>query len=66
MKYPTANQLYIEVPHFQNALAGFPHNGERFRKQVVERLAVRQALFVLVGFPNELTVGELRERRFQV
>ncbi len=66
MKNPAADQLNIEMPHFQNALAGFAHGGEGFWKQVIQSFAIRQPLLELAGFPHEFAVGQLGEGRFQV
>ena len=32
-----ADELHVEVPHVQHAAAGFPHDGEGFGNQFVER-----------------------------
>ena len=32
-----ADELHVEVPHVQDAFAGFAHDGESFRQNVLER-----------------------------
>ena len=43
-RHHAADQLHVEVPHVQHALAGFADHGERFGEQVVDRLAGGDAL----------------------
>ena len=42
VKDRAADELHVEVPHVQHALAGFADDGERLDQQVVERFALRQ------------------------
>src|SRR5215475_1306394 len=58
MQDVAADQLHIEVPHVEDTFSGFTHHGESFDQQVVQRLAVREALFELGGSGLELFVGE--------
>ncbi len=50
MQHDAADELHIEVPHVQNAAAGFAADRERFDQKVVERRAIRHALFEIDGF----------------
>ena len=44
VQHHAADQLDVEVPHVQHAAAGFADDGEGLGQQVVERLAVGEAL----------------------
>ena len=44
VQHHAADQLHVEVPHVQRAAAGFADDGEGLRQQVVERLALGEAL----------------------
>ena len=58
-----ADQLHVEVPHVQDAASGFAADGEGFNQQVVQRLAVCDALLEFHGFLGQLGVGELLKSR---
>ena len=66
MQDGSADELDIEVPHVQDAAAGFAANGEGLDQQVVERLAVCDALLEFDGFLGEFGVGELLESGFEI
>ena len=40
VQHRAADELHVEVPHVQHALAGFADDSEGLGQQVVERLAV--------------------------
>ena len=61
-----ADQLHVEVAHLQRALAGLAHDGEGFRQQLVERLALRQALSEFVGLGAQRVVVQSLELRLQL
>jgi hypothetical protein len=58
MQHDSANQLYIEVPHVQRASRGFTARGERFRQNIVQRLAVLKSFLEFVSLRAELFVGQ--------
>ena len=49
VQHDAADQLHVEVPHVQRALAGLADDGEGLGQQVVERFAVGEALAELDG-----------------
>ena len=61
-----ADELHVEVTHAEHALGGLTSDSERLRQQVVERLAVLDALLELDGLGSKLLVGEGLERRLRV
>ena len=60
-----ADELDVEVPHVQHAAAGLAHHGERLGQQVVERLAVGEALAELDGLAAQLLVGQRLDVRLE-
>ena len=44
VQHDAADELHVEVPHVQHAAAGLADDGEGFGQQIVERLAVGEAL----------------------
>ena len=62
VEHGAADQLHVEVPHVEHAAAGLAHDGEGLGQQVVERLAVGEALAELGGLAAQLLVGERLER----
>src|SRR5690606_4138758 len=60
------HQLHVEVPHAQGALGSLTYRSERFRKQVVEGLAVRVPLTQFDGLIAKLVVGEFGEVVFEL
>ena len=44
MQNDAADQLHVEVPHVEDAAAGFAHDGEGLDQQVVERRALGESL----------------------
>ena len=65
MQNDTADELHVEMPHVQDALAGFANDCEGFRKQVVQRLAVCEALPEFCGFGLKVGIRERRDARFE-
>ena len=61
VQYGAADQLHVEVPHVEHAPAGFADDGERLGQQVVERLAIGEALPELGGLAAQLLVGQWPE-----
>ena len=61
-----ADQLDVEVAHVEDAAAGFAADGEGFDQQVVERLAIGDALLEFDGFRGQLGVGELLELGLEI
>ncbi len=61
-----ADQLHIEVPHIQDAASGFAAHGEGFDQQVVQGLAVGDALLEFHGLLGQFGVGKLLERGFEI
>lgn len=45
-----ADQLDVERPHLENALAGFTTNGKRFRQNTVERFTFCKPFFEFGSF----------------
>ena len=66
MQNDAADELDVEVPHVEDAAAGLAADGEGFDQQVVERLAVGDALLEFDGFLGEFGVGELLEPGFEI
>ena len=58
-----ADQLDVEMAHVQRAAAGFADHGERVGQQVVERLALLQALTEFRSLGAQLFVRELLDGR---
>ena len=56
-----AHELDVEEPHADRAPEGLAHRGVGLEDQVLERLAVLEALLELGGLSAELVVGELLE-----
>ncbi len=61
-----ADQLDVEMPHVEDAAAGFAADGEGFDQQIVERCAVGDALLEFDGFGGQIDIGELLDRGFQI
>ena len=66
MQHHAADQLDVEMPHVENAAAGFADHGEGFDQQIVERRALRQSFFEFNRFRGQIDVGELLHRRFEI
>jgi hypothetical protein len=64
MQHDAADELDVEVPHVERAAAGLADNGERFDEQIVDRLAIGDALTELYGLSAQLLVGEGLDFRF--
>ncbi len=60
-----ADELHVEVPHVQHAAARFAHDRERLDEQIVERLAVRQALAEFHRLRAQLFVAERLHLRLE-
>jgi hypothetical protein len=58
VQHRAADQLDVEVPHFQHPPAGFPDHGEGFGQQVVDGRPLRQPLAEFRGSALELLVGQ--------
>ena len=56
-----AHQLDVEVAHAERALSGLAHRGERLEEDLLERLAVFDALTELDRLRGELGVAQLLE-----
>ena len=66
MQNRAADELHVEMPHVEDAAAGFAADGEGFDQQVVERLAIFDALLEFDGFLGQFGVGELLESGFEI
>jgi hypothetical protein len=53
-----AYELHVEVPHLEDAAAGFADDGERVGQHIVERFPLFEALPELGRLPAQLLVGE--------
>ena len=62
MQHHAADQLHVEMPHVEEAAAGFADYGEGFDQEVVERRALREFFFKFNGFGGEIDVRELAHR----
>ena len=60
-----ADQLHVEVPHAQRALARLADDGERLGQHVVERRAVGDPLPELGGLRAQRLVGKRGDRRLE-
>ena len=58
MEYDAANQLHVEMAHFQNSSAGFAHRREGFDEQVVERRSSGQLVAEFLGLGGEFRVAQ--------
>ena len=58
VQHHAADQLHVEVPHVQHALASFAYHRERFDEKVVYRLTGGDTRTELLGLIPELFVGE--------
>ena len=58
VQHDAAHQLDPVGPQAQDPVGGLPHGGEGLRQDVVQRLAVLQALLELGGLGLELGVGQ--------
>ena len=54
VEHGAADQLHVEVPHVEHAAARLADDREGLRQQVVERLAVGEALAELGGLAAQL------------
>ena len=57
VQHNAAHQLHPVGTHPQYAVSGFPHGGEGLRQDIIQRLAVCQALLELRRFCLELGIG---------
>ena len=57
VQHHAADQLDVEVAHLERADRGFAHGRERLRQQVVQRLAVGDALPETPGLGAQILVG---------
>ncbi len=61
MQSHTANELHIKVAQPQCPIARFPNYGKRFGQNVIELLAVCQALFELVSLGSQFSIAQCRD-----
>ena len=65
VEHHPADELDVEVAHVERPLRRLADDGERFREQVVERLAAREAILELRGLGRERLVRERRDLRLE-
>ena len=63
VQHHAADQLHVEVTHAEHPAGGLTYGGERFRQQLLKRLALLQALTVLGGLRLQLAIGQGLELR---
>ncbi|AMP01788.1 hypothetical protein CAter10_4379 [Collimonas arenae] len=61
MQNHSADQLNVEMAHFQDPLAGFPANRKCFRQQVVKLCTVGNPLLEFWRFSLQLGISQLFE-----
>ena len=66
VQHDAADQLDVEMPHVENAAAGFAHGGERRNQNIVERGALRDLLLEGDGLRGQFLIGELLHARLHV
>ena len=64
MQDVSADELHVEVPHVEDTLARLADDREAFRQNLLQRLAVFEALPEFRCFGLELFVGEAGNPRF--
>ncbi len=64
VQHDAADELHVEVAHFQHAAARLADDRERFREHFVERFAVAKPLAELRRLSTEPLVGERLDLRF--
>ena len=60
-----ADELHVEVPHLERALRGLANHGERFGREVVERLAGGEPLAEFVGLGPQGLVAQCLAARLR-
>ena len=65
MQHHAADQLHVEMALAERALGGLAHRGEGLDQQVVERLALGQALLQPGRARPQRVVGERLDRRLE-
>ena len=65
MKCHTTDELHVEVAHAHDALTRLTYNGKCFRQQLVQGLAVAQALAELISLGGQGSIVERRHGFFQ-
>src|SRR5262245_2426782 len=65
VKHHAADQLHVEMPHVQHALARLANHSERLDEHVVERLTASDARLELLGLLTKLFVSERLDLRFE-
>ncbi len=65
VQHHAADQLHVEMPLTERALAGLPHRGERLRQQFVQGGAVRQPLAEFHRLGGQRRVRQRLHRRLQ-
>ena len=63
VQHHAADQLHVEMTHAEHPAGGLAYGGERFRQQLLKRLALLQALTVLGGLRLQLAIGQGLELR---
>jgi len=66
MQRHAAKHLDIKVAHFHDALGAFANNRKSFRKDRIQRLPFRYAIFELLSFRSESVIGQCFKLRIQV
>ena len=64
MQDVSADELHVEVPHVEDTLARLADDREAFRQDLLQRLAVFEALPEFRCFSLELFVAEAGNPRF--
>ncbi len=63
MQHHAADQLHIEMAHFQGAFAGFSDNGKGFGQQRIEGFTARQSALELFRLGAQLGITQRRGSR---
>jgi len=66
VEHDPTHGLHIEMPQLDAPPSRFARNGKGFDQQIVERLAVLQALPELLGLRFQLIGGELLHHRLEL
>src|SRR5262249_21293850 len=65
VEHHPADELHVEVPHPERALAGLAADGERLGQETVERGALVEPPAELAGHPTQLLIGLLGDLRLE-
>ncbi len=66
VQHHAADQLHVEMAHVEEAAAGLADHREGFDEEVVERGALRDALFEFDGLGGEVDVRQLADRGLEI